>query len=115
MSCSINNDEKRATALTNAVRESNRQPGQELPNGATIIADRFVGDDTYAERHIVLAVKQGFQPYAVWTRFIGIADKATGGYESLDYCVWGHYFRDLDEAVRDLNEAAHAFKSGDLS
>lgn len=99
-------DDKRTKAVTDAVVNAPRNPGQELPNGATIIADRYVGEDgDYGERHIVLAIVQGqFNPYVVWTRYIGVAETATRGYQPHDYTLYGDYHRELEPAVAAYRE-----------
>lgn len=93
-------DQRIVKALDTAIREAKTKPGMVMPNGATILQQTEVAANEWGKDYIVLAVYQGFQPYVVWKRCIGIEQKADGrSYGSLDYCVFGDYHRDLNDAI----------------
>lgn len=87
-----------------------KKPGKKLPNGGIIVQEhiydeRWNGEGVIAERRsIVLCVlPSSMQPFATWDRYVtSNSPMATGGYQIVDTCVWGHYHDDLVTALEDF-------------
>jgi hypothetical protein len=92
-------EQEKHHALERTMREANREPGMTLPNGATIIQQRLVRGRDNANEYEVLAVVRGYQPYVIWTRVIGVEQRADGTHGPLDYCFNGRYFHAFHDAI----------------
>lgn len=87
-------------------------PTDALPNGAIILAERNVHieqDDQGAViprriSHVLCVRPNIYEPYCFWTREVAVARTATGGWFLIDQTFWGHYFRDLTQAVSQFNK-----------
>jgi hypothetical protein len=100
----ININKRQLLAKNDSIRNAKKNPGQELPNGAVILAQRRLKEQDHGDEYLVLAVQPGFQPFVVWRRLIGTQHGAVHEFLPLDYCWAGGYHRDLADAIREYEE-----------
>lgn len=103
-------DERMDRAMRKTIHQDRPRVGVKLSNGAVCLAFHEKERDDRSVRYDVLAVTEsGFQQFVIWTYDIGITDMATGGYgRCAPTAFWGHYHRNLEDALAAYNERKSA-------
>jgi hypothetical protein len=82
--------------------------GDDLPNGARLLALRWTEVEENVMGGVVLAVRSGHSPFVTWRRTVEVSLSATGHPFQTDSCFWGHYFNHLQDALNDFEERVEA-------
>jgi hypothetical protein len=79
-------------------------PGDKLPNGATLLAQRRIWTGMTRVEWIVLAMTGNkHNPFVTWHRLLTTDTPLADGEDSiLDTCAFGHYHERLDEALEEF-------------
>lgn len=86
------------------------KPGQKLPNGGIILLEEVMdsrrdydGNICRRESIVLCLLPHSMQNFASWHRLITTdSPTATGGFQIVDTCSWGHYDNDLVSALNDF-------------
>jgi hypothetical protein len=88
------------------------KPGQKLPNGGIILAEEVIdtrrqydGNLCRRESIVLCLLPHSMQNFASWHRLITTdSPTATGGFQIVDTCSWGHYDSTIFDALGDFTE-----------